>query len=554
MEQRAKKRGTDTTSIQSWKQLHALCSTNPQRVIDLLRQWESEGVQDESLQFNKAGLLIDAGNAACDADVINQGVSLLESQLTALRGQGQEPSAQQWFNLGNGYYAAEAVRRAEEGYVYNPSATPMSRAKECYRNAWALVQEKPVDDTPAASDEFTQEVTPLLKAEILINLGNSLDEIGRSLEAIDFYEDALRIDPDHPIALMRLGKALFLVSNWIHNRQMLRDAREALKKALKGRRLETYGYSTARSGIIEDLEKTRNVLRAVGRRKSKHVLPLIAAPYNQQFVDFCVQRRLFLNYSLPRHPSPHPYQDHFRFSVVTPLSDETMFARLTRLLNEFTERFATARLLLFEAYLPPASATFYDTVTPYIDLGDAAQYGVRAGKLKLAFESAYNVLDKMALFLNEYFEWGIPKKQVSFATIWSEKSNLTHPPLRETILQQQNNFVFALYDLSRDFGKNAEGKPNEWAHYRATRHLLTHQYLVLHAYEWRWQIVDGPEYHREWEVMISDTTSLVYLTRNALLYLFWAVELEEARRAQHKDQSRVHEHPYHLHEPDIGLI
>lgn len=542
MKQRAKKLRTPT-SISSWKELHVLCSTDPQQVIDLLRQWEIEGVQDELLQFNKAGLLIDAGNAAHDAEVIGQGVALLESELKDLLTQGQSFSVHEWFNLGNGYYAAEAVRRGEKGYVYDPSATPMSRAKECYREAWAQVQNLAkerqkncdVDDTPATPDELAKEITPLLKAEILINLGNSLDEIGRILEAIDFYEDALHIDPNHPIAWMRLGKALFVMANLVHNREMLRDAREALKNALKGRRLETYGYSSARSGLIKDLEQTQSVLRAVGRREPKHTLPLISAPYNQQFVDFCVQRRLFLNYSLPNRPSPHPYQDHFRFSVVTPLGDQTKFARLTRLLNEFLERFATARLLLFEAYLPPASTSFYDTLTPYIDLGDAAQYGIRAAKLKLAFESAYNVLDKMALFLNEYFEWGIPKKQVSFATIWSEKNHLAHPPLREMILQQRNNFVFALYDLSRDFGKNAEGKSNEWAHYRETRHLLTHQYLVLHAYEWRWQIVDGPDYHREWQVMVDDTTSLVYLTRNALLYLFWAVELEEGRRAQHKD-------------------
>ena len=531
-------------------------------MINLLRQWESEGVQDELLQFNKAALLIDAGHAARDADAISRGVSLLENQLADSLAQGQEPSAQEWFNLGNGYYAAEAIRRGEEGYVYDPSATPMSRAKECYRNAWARAQnfaqetneESDLEDANATSDNAIEETTPRLKAEILINLGNSLDEIGRSLEAIDFYEEALRIDPNHPIAWMRLGKTLFMVANRVHNRVMLRDAREAQKNALKGRRLETYCYSDARNGLIEDLQHTRDVLRVVGRRKSEHTLPPIPAPYNQQFVDFCVERRLFLNYSLPNHPSPHPYQDHFKFSVVTSLDDATKFARLTRLLNEFTERFATARLLLFEAYLPPASPTFFDTLTPYVDLGDVAQYGVRVGKLKLAFESAYNVLDKMALFLNEYFDWGIAKKQVSFASIWSERNNVPHPTLREMILQQQNNFVFALYDLSRDFGKSADGKPNEWAHYRETRNFLTHQYLVLHAYEWDWQIVDGPQYHREWEAMIGDTTSLVYLTRNALLYLFWAVELEEARHAQGKDQRRIYEYPYRLHEPDIGLI
>ena len=63
MEQRTKRRGADSASIQNWKQLHALCSTDPKRVINLLRQWESKSMQDELPQFNKAALLIDAERA-----------------------------------------------------------------------------------------------------------------------------------------------------------------------------------------------------------------------------------------------------------------------------------------------------------------------------------------------------------------------------------------------------------------------------------------------------------------------------------------------------------
>lgn len=37
-----------------------------------------------------------------------------------------------------------------------------------------------------------------------------------------------------------------------------------------------------------------------------------------------------------------------------------------------------------------------------LDLNGAAVYGIRVAKLKLAYESAYSILDKLALFLNDY--------------------------------------------------------------------------------------------------------------------------------------------------------
>ena len=538
-------------SPQTFAQLHALCSIDPRQAIAIVRQLEADGLDDPFFIDNKLALLIDAGSELRDSALIEEGVALLETQMKEQEANGEGFSPNQWFNMGNGHYAAENARRGRKGYVYAPTETPMTRAKECYRAALAAMARF---DSGSVDEE---EPSLRLQTELLINYGNSLNELGRTLEAIDLYEEALELDAQHPMAWARLGDTLWGFAQFARDPQLVRDAVNAYGEALADDRLERYGYGHVRPFTSRQQAKAEKQLANFGTHFHEHLKPQVLLPYHQEFVSFCSERRLFLNFSLRRTPSPHPYEDKFRFSVTTPVDDSERFPRLVHALNELTERFAIARLLLFEAHQSPYDTTFYDTITRYIDLNDASIYGVRAAKLKLAFESAYNILDKIALFLNDYLKLGLDKRNVYFTTIWDEKSKFPATKLRPQLLDGQNNFVFALYDLACDFGKNARGEEGEWAHFKSTRHLLMHQYLVLHAFDWDWQIVDGAQYHRQWDEMMVLTESLLYVTRNALIYLILAVELEEARTAtaarQGRDKEKILERPFNLHPPGSGL-
>ena len=534
---------------------HALCVAQPRQALAFLQDWEEQGIEDFNLSSNKPGFFIDAGSALRDATVIQKGVDLLEARLVETEQQGKRFSAGAWFNLGNGHYAAEDARRGRDGYVYAPTDTPMTRTKQCYRNALAELTRSRQSDEGQTEDEPSEE-SPHWETELFINYGNALNELGRIFEAVDLYEKAIELDSQHPMAWGSLGDTLFNFAQFARDPQLVQESVEAYIQALRDDRFERYGYPHVRALTERNLARAQAQLRVVGRDFKAHAKPDVSSPYQADFVAFCTQRRLFLNLSLRRTSSPHPYEDKFEFSVVTPIDDEEKFPRLVRALNELMERFAIARLLLFEAHQVPYDATFYDTITRYIDLGDASVYGVRAAKLKLAYESAFNVLDKLALFLNSYLALGLVERQVDFSKIWSARSGNPDAVLRPALLERQNSFLFGLYDLSCDFGKNVRGEEGEWSHYKATRHTLTHRYLVLHAFEWDWQIVDHPEYHREWADMMNSTESLLYLTRNALMYAMLAVQLEEARIAARKEakDNKTMERPFRLHPPESGMI
>jgi len=192
-------------------------------------------------------------------------------------------------------------------------------------------------------------------------------------------------------------------------------------------------------------------------------------------------------------------------------------------MNEAKERYATARFLLYSAIGPPTELLPIDRMTPYVDNLDYAVYGVRVGQLKLAFESAYNILDKVAFFINEYLSLGIKPERVYFTSIWVVKDKL-----REELRTLDNYRLFALYDISRDLQKGAHLE-----HLRGIRRFSTHRYLVPHVERISWIVeADGDAYHIEWHELVEKTIQLLRLVRSAVIYVIAFVDQEERKEKE----------------------
>ena len=84
------------------------------------------------------------------------------------------------------------------------------------------------------------------------------------------------------------------------------------------------------------------------------------------------------------------------------------------------QEFASARWLLFEGTTYDAPH-FSEKDTKLHDTLDDPRYSLSIEKTKLAFRSAYSLLDKIAFFLNDYLKLGVPLGAVSFRSIWFVK-------------------------------------------------------------------------------------------------------------------------------------
>lgn len=494
-------------SKEAFDKLAALVGENPAEAARLLTEYERTHKSDRNLCLNIGGFLIDIGSALKDGKQIDRGIRKIEK----LRSKNRVVlTSSQLYNLGNGYYAAEAVKRGT-GYKYDAANTPMVRAKQCYREALRNAD-------PMSAD---------LQAQLHTNYANSLAELGRSVEAISELNKALQIAPNHPMALGNLGKQLQTFAQISRDVGLLDDALEAVNRALSGDRLEISGNNQARVGFERVKQRMEKQLKDTRRPDSReHRKPEIIDDYHSEFVRFCGEHELFLNFCLAGRTCSHPYEDRIGFKLTTQ-DDDTGIHRIARIINEIKERYALARLLLFEACQTPYRVEFYEELTPYINIVDGSTYGVRPAKFKMAFEAAYNILDKIGFFVNEYLRLGVHPTAAGFLNIW--KSKPSDNSLRTEMSECDNIHLYGLYDVARDFSKDSYFIP-----LKQLRDNLTHSYVVVHlSKDGEWHVAsDGETYHIGYEELRDRTIRLMQIVRAAVIYLIAFIEQEERKKAK----------------------
>jgi len=477
-----------------------------------LREYGVTYSDDPYYRGNRGGILIDIGTDLRDRSLVQEGIDSIKVCLSTLSpAEPLQPLLE--YNLANGYCSLHCIDRHSEGFQFDPDSTHVRDAVHHYRAAL---------DGPCGFFDAN------LLAQIWTNFGNALSSLGRSVEAIAAYDKALACAPDHPMALGNLGVGLERFASIAQRAHVLREAKEFLDRALASQDLERLGgprsrvyFTSVRSRIMSWLGPEETL-----RQEAKSVPkagPARTPSWFREYAEFCRKHQLFLNFCLRCRRCEQHLRDTVLLSLTTSLEDTTTFPRLARVMNEAKERYATARFLLFSSISPATEPLPIDEMTAYVDNLDYAVYGVRVGQLKLAFESAYNILDKIAFFINEYLSLGIKPKQVYFTSIWVVKDNL-----REELCTLDNYHLFALYDISRDLQKGGHLE-----HLRDIRQFSTHRYLVPHVERISWIVeADGEAYHIDWHQLVDKTIQLLKLVRSAVIYLIAFSDQEERKEKE----------------------
>lgn len=261
------------------------------------------------------------------------------------------------YNIANGLMALHDLARQQPGFQFDPDDQRLIEAKNLYRQALT----------------HPERIDAQLRSMMRVNYGNCLSRLGRSVEAIDSYDEGLRDQPTHEMALGNLGIELERYANVARDPSLLVTAQGLLRNALAGTNLETTGPASARQDFARVLARLDARLAAMGQVKPhshEHANPAISdieAAYLRAYTAFCRQNHLFLNLCLRQRPCTDPTRDTISLSIMTDIGDDTTFYRLSRIVNEIKERYAVSRALLFEACDPPADPTHIDSLTFYTD-------------------------------------------------------------------------------------------------------------------------------------------------------------------------------------------
>ena len=444
-----------------------------------------------------SALLIDIGGAMENEEVVKEGVDMLQKDFQAVVDY-DAPRAH--YNLANGYYALFRFKLMKDRYIGCFEKTELDQARFHYRRAL---------------EYDVQDIA--LKSEAWVNLGNCFDTVGRVMDALECYEEALELKPDHGMALGNKGLALsyYAALAGEHQSTFLIEAYSFLSKALQlGVPRETVPTF---SKYIKDIVKQFPDKQILNKPPEYPGYTIKTSSEFDRFLqEFCLTNRLYLNICNFCQRCDAAIGDTAVIrKMIVPVNKDSYF-RFSAYLNQIKQDYVTARFLLVLSKYEGLDLDFVDKYVRIINTLDYSLHNIYIQLLKTSFKVFYDILDKIACFVDDYLELGISPTDIKFHTIWY--SDRKTKKVRKKIKDTRSHCLNALFDIHKEFEKDGP-----YEKLRNTRNALTHRFVNIRMFQ------EDEEDMTE-DTFIEQTLELARIVRNAIIYLLQFVNIEENRK------------------------
>lgn len=393
------------------------------------------------------------------------------------------------------------------------------------------------------------------RCQVLTNLASALSNVGRIIEAIAYWDQALDLDPTFSMATAAKGDDMRYYIPYLYD-----DGHQQVYAKLSYDNLQRGLGMGLGSPSIEN--RVRNALATLSAAVPEGFFdeplhfsdfPLGETEEEAAHRTWCLHHRLFL----------HPVSDVASVSAVArdflnlpslsgPIEDTELARAWLAIFNAMKQEYIAARLFIYEAQLNVGSH-FANRDIHLVDAVVGTRYGIALERLKAGFRLAYSVLDKVGFFINSYFRLGVEPKDLSFRTIWyaDAKKRVVRPEFSAS----RNLTLRGLFWLSKDLDSRGQPELQESldpdAHGLADlRNALEHRLVHVHSAG-----VARPEKAApEGSVDISDdelrakAMKMLRKARASLTYLSLAVRVDQGRR----DDDRGH--AIEIHAPVVAHV
>jgi Flp pilus assembly protein TadD len=478
-----------------------------QEALKRITSYETQNPDDKTLQFNKLGFLVDIGFGLNDQSVIRQGLDIGEQNLVNLK--DTKYKANIHYNLANGYLSLYGLAERKSGLEIIPQSENLQKAKLHFREALKLC------------DEFNFD----FKKQIFVNYGNCLDTLGRGVEALYSYDNAIQIDKNFSMAIGNKAKALrfFADISGQYRGAIYLESYQAIKSIIDKQDLIAVGGLSAKKSFEDEMQKIQALFKdkidLTKKLEHKKFSTTKLSEFEIFFLDFCVKEKLFLNFHIHNNQCESAITDPIFISLITKIEDNDTFYQLAKYINQIKEDYAIARLLLVQSQFKRADYDSISRRTTFVNTLDYSQFNLYFGLLKAAFKEAYNILDKIAVFINDYYNLGLSENKIYITKIWQKDKKI-----REEILKSKNISLYALYDIYQDF------KSDHYKDIQNIRNVSTHRKLVIFdSMLTDWDKKDD-KHNIGYDTMLSETINLLRLTKSAIIYLINFVTIEENKK------------------------
>ena len=492
-------------------------SGESKKALERLIEFERENSDDKNLIFYKPGFLVDIGNDLRDEKIIREGIDL--GEMTLSKTKNNKTQAYLRYCLANGHTCLYQLTERMGGAVDRtiPQSENLFKAKQHLLQATAVE----IDD-------------PNLEVQLLVNLGNCLDTLGRSIEAMNVYDKALSLNENFSMAIANKAKALraFAEISDKYRAAIYVEAYQDIKSVIDKPDLVAVGGLGAKQDFEHELSyiESRFQDKTLLQKKLKHprYKTTNLSDFEKFYLKFCNKEKLFLNFHIHQDHCEAAIEDPMFIRLITKVDDNDTFYNLAKYLNQIKEDFAVARLLLVQSQYHQEDFDRISERTIYVYALDYSQFNIYSGLLKSAFKEAFNILDKIAVFINDYYQLGHREEDIYFdslrgkgrsASIWEDDGTI-----RKEIVNSENISLYALYDIYRDF------KSGRCQRIQDIRNALTHRRLVIFDSSLTDWDSKSDKHNIGYDTMLNETIDLMKLVKAAIIYLINFVNTEEEKK------------------------
>jgi hypothetical protein len=377
----------------------------------------------------------------------------------------------------------------------------------------------------------------LRQCQILTDLANQLNKIGRFIDAVETYDRALRLNSRFGMARGNRGIALSHYAHALYDDGqrafMLATGHQSLKAAVANDAYyEGLGYAPAQEVFRERAKQIESRVNLNGaaklRRKRYHTG---RNPAEQHYRNWCLRNRLFINPLNDLGSMPIAAQDVLTLpSLTVSIAEGAYVPGVIGFFNQMKQEFVSARFLYYEGSKSKRSHFSDRRVLLYNTL-DYPAYSFATEKMRAAFRVAYSLFDKISYFTNHYLQLGHDPNRVSFRGVWYEAKGKPPRPILASLASRQNWPLRGLFWLSKDLFEDeftAVTEPDAQS-LNELRNHLEHKYLQLH--QEIGEFVLRAFGQSVYEGDFADTTlRLLKLVRASMIYLSLSVCHEEQAR------------------------
>lgn len=404
----------------------------------------------------------------------------------------------------------------------------------------------------ARSDSSFQDLKCLRRAQITTNLANTMNTLGRPIEAGRLYEKALSIIPNFGMAIANRGLARLNLSRMLYDLGHAKLIMAYACRDFEAVQMDTETWQEDYQHIVTRLQKNINHIHSI--MDVDTVTSVINSDkwdvgvgLERDYRKRILKMGLFLNPLNMLGPLNISATDVLHLpSHGYGLSEPPHYLAWY---NQLKQEYITARLLYHEAMngspMEDKETHFADRDVRLVDTLDYPAFSVAVEKLRLSFRSAYSLLDKIAGFLNTYYKLGSEPQRVGLRGIWYSDSR-KRQELRPEFTGRQNLPLRGLFWLSFDIlgevGADDTIAP-EAAHLNDLRNLLEHRCLVLTTERFTREM--KPVEHEELFAFLTHTERMLELVHEALMLLSLSMHAEERQRKATRFDTE-------LYLPDLG--